>query len=56
MFKASKLQSFPKSFEFPESVPRTQRYVQIGNAVATSVAEKLSRRIYLKIKNERRSK
>jgi len=38
-----RLQGFPTdSFKFPDSVSRTQRYKQVGNAVTVSLVEKLA--------------
>ncbi|MCK1744153.1 DNA cytosine methyltransferase [Bradyrhizobium sp. 139] len=40
-----KLQGFPSSFKFPADVSRTQRYQQIGNAVAPPVAKLLAQAV-----------
>jgi DNA (cytosine-5)-methyltransferase 1 len=48
-----RLQGFPQTFGFPEIVPRAQRYVQVGNAVAVPVAELVAHRVKSKIIQER---
>ena len=48
-YECLRLQGFPASFEFPESVPRARRYTQIGNAVAVPVAQLLAKSIYTKL-------
>jgi DNA (cytosine-5)-methyltransferase 1 len=53
-YECVRLQGFPTSFEFPDSVPRGARYVQAGNAVAVPVAELLGKQVYEKIISERR--
>lgn len=53
-YECLRLQGFPISFEFPESVPRGARYVQAGNAVAVPVAELIGKKVYEKIITERR--
>ncbi|PMG28021.1 hypothetical protein BCU94_18500 [Shewanella sp. 10N.286.52.C2] len=55
-YECLRLQGFPNWFKFPESVPRANRYMQIGNAVAVPVAELLAQQVYKKINEERRTK
>jgi len=50
-----RLQSFPSSFLFPESLPRSSRYRMIGNAVNVNVSYGVAKYIHAKlseIKNE----
>ena len=44
------LQGFPAEFEFPDSVPRAQRYVQAGNAVCPKVVKLIVEQIKEKIR------
>lgn len=57
-YECLRLQGFPKSFKFPDEVPRAHRYTQVGNAVAAPVAKLLARRVKAKLleseKNEDR--
>lgn len=46
------LQGFPRDFRFPDEVPRSKRYTQVGNAVAVPVAEKLARCVLQKLTGE----
>lgn len=39
------LQGFPKSFLFPDDVPKAKRYTQIGNAVAVPVANRVAKTV-----------
>jgi DNA (cytosine-5)-methyltransferase 1 len=48
-----RLQGFPASFKFPETVSSKQRYTQIGNAVAPPVAKLLAQAIKQKYDRER---
>lgn len=47
-----RLQGFPKRFRFPDDVPRSKRYTQIGNAVAVPVATKLANCVKSKLMKE----
>ena len=51
-FECLKLQGFPKSFTFPEDVPRAKRYVQVGNSIAVPVASMISQKVKEKIEKE----
>lgn len=46
------LQGFPPDFEFPPTVPRARRYIQVGNAVTVPVAELVAERVKQKILRE----
>jgi DNA (cytosine-5)-methyltransferase 1 len=35
-------QGFPKSFEFPENVPNSQRYKQAGNSVTVTLIKRIA--------------
>lgn len=48
-----RLQGFPSAFEFPPEISRTQRYAQIGNAVAPPVATLLAAAVKEKLLRER---
>jgi len=39
------LQGFDNNFQFPETVPRAKRYVQVGNAVCPPVVELIARKL-----------
>jgi DNA (cytosine-5)-methyltransferase 1 len=47
-----RLQGFPESFDFPDSISSKQRYAQIGNAVAPPVAALLADGVKEKILRE----
>jgi DNA (cytosine-5)-methyltransferase 1 len=36
-------QGFPKSFRFPDDMPVSQRYKQVGNAVTVTLIAKIAR-------------
>lgn len=44
-YECLRLQGFPKSFYFPDSVPRWMRYCQVGNSVAVPVASVLAKKV-----------
>jgi DNA (cytosine-5)-methyltransferase 1 len=44
-FECLKLQGFPKTFSFPDDVPKGQRYKQVGNAVCVPVAELVAKKV-----------
>tara|TARA_B100000073_G_C23520281_1_gene487608 strand:+ start:147 stop:476 length:330 start_codon:yes stop_codon:yes gene_type:complete len=48
-YECAKLQGFPDEFKFPDDVPRSKRYVQVGNAVAVPMAALLANNIKQKI-------
>lgn len=48
-----KLQGFPDSFSFPDDVPRSRRYVQIGNSVVPEVVGLIAQEVKEKIVKER---
>jgi DNA (cytosine-5)-methyltransferase 1 len=43
------LQGFPRTFRFPDHVPRAKRYMQVGNAVAVPVAARLAESVKLRL-------
>ena len=52
-YECLKLQGFPESFSFPESISRGKRYTQIGNSVVVPIAALLARVVRMKIEKER---
>jgi DNA (cytosine-5)-methyltransferase 1 len=52
-YECLKLQGFPSTFKFPESLGRNKRYTQVGNSVSVPVAALLAKAIREKIDKER---
>lgn len=52
-YECLKLQGFPSSFRFPETVGKSKRYTQIGNSVSVPVVALLATSIREKIDKER---
>ncbi len=52
-YECLKLQGFPSTFKFPESLARNKRYTQVGNSVSVPVAALLAKSIREKIDKER---
>ncbi|HLL31320.1 MAG TPA: DNA (cytosine-5-)-methyltransferase [Allosphingosinicella sp.] len=50
-----RLQGFPTTFQFPETVPRAHRYKQVGNAVAVPLVKLLAERVRQRLDSERPS-
>lgn len=46
------LQGFPNNFTFPDSMPRAKRYMQVGNAVAVTVSERLAQSVIDRMNKE----
>ncbi len=52
-YECLRLQGFPPDFEFPNDVPRSKRYTQIGNSVSVQIAKLLAQSVKEKITSER---
>jgi DNA (cytosine-5)-methyltransferase 1 len=52
-YECLRLQGFPKTFRFPDDVPRAKRYIQVGNSVAVPVARLVAAAVKEKIDKER---
>ncbi len=53
-YECAALQGFPEGFVFPESVNRSRRYMQIGNAVSVPVVKAIAHNVRRKIEEERK--
>ncbi len=52
-YECLKLQGFPDTFKFPESLGKNKRYTQVGNSVSVPVVALLAKSIREKINKER---
>jgi DNA (cytosine-5)-methyltransferase 1 len=52
-YECLRLQGFPPDFEFPNDVPRSKRYTQIGNSVSVPIAKLVALKVKEKITSER---
>lgn len=51
-YECLRLQGFPRSFQFPDEVPRHSRYTQVGNSVAVPISRLIALSVLKKIEQE----